>query len=210
MVDDGEHLRPRAVVHRQRQHPVAGRIAPFAEHLHVGMAEAVDRLELVADEEALTAGAGDQVDQLALQPVRVLELIDHERTEAQLLALADRRVVAQKVARAQLQILEVESGLAVLRLLVGGRERGQQLLQQIAVGGRELVERSLLDLLARLLVARRALAAAAQLAEVEQSLRRLVVERDLFAETARRLLELGDAFPQAAALAQLEHQVAAG
>ena len=56
--------------------------------------------------------AGEQVDQLTLEPVRVLELVDHDRPEAQLLALADSLVVSQEVARAQLQILEVERGLA--------------------------------------------------------------------------------------------------
>src|SRR5262249_38248271 len=129
---------------------------------------------------------------------------------AQLLALADGRVVSQEVARTQLQVLEVERRLAVLRPLVRDRERGQQLLQQVAVGGRELVQRRLLDLLARLLVACRTFAAPAELAEVEQPLRRLVVERDVLPETARRFVKLGDALPQAAALAELEDQLAAG
>ena len=74
--------------------------AALAEDLHVGVAEAVDRLELVADEEPLRVGPGQQVDQLALEPVRVLELVDHDRAEAQPLALAQRLVVAQQVAGA--------------------------------------------------------------------------------------------------------------
>src|SRR5262249_38501638 len=208
VVDDAEHLRPRAVVHRQRQDAVLGLRAPFAEHLHVRMAEAVDRLELVADEEPL-AGVRDQVDQLALQPVRVLELVDHDRAEAELLALADRVVVAQQVACAQLQVLEVERGLAVLRLLVGGGEPGEQDLQQLAVSGGELVERGLLDALARLLVRGGALAATTEVAEIEQLLRsEVVVEHELLAETARSLSELVDALAETAPLAQLEDEVA--
>src|SRR5207245_2295591 len=74
----------------------------LAEHLDVRMPEPVDRLELVADEEhfLLARPAGEEVDQLALQPIRVLELIDHHGPEPELLAGANRGVVAQKVARA--------------------------------------------------------------------------------------------------------------
>ena len=54
-------------------------------------------------------------------------------------------VVAQQIARAQLEVLEVERRLAVLRRAVGGAEALEQLLEQIAVAGGELVERGLLD-----------------------------------------------------------------
>src|SRR5207302_1655419 len=103
--------------------------APLAEHADVCVTKAVDRLELVADEEnfAFARPGGEEVDQLALQPVRVLELVDHDRAEPQLLALADGRFVAKQISRAQLQILEVECGLAVLRLLVLSGEAGQKL-----------------------------------------------------------------------------------
>ena len=67
VVDRREHLGPRAVVLRQRQPLRRGRAA-LAEDLDVGVPEAVDRLELVADEEDLLLRAGgEQVDQLALQ-----------------------------------------------------------------------------------------------------------------------------------------------
>ena len=154
MVDDGEQLRPRAVVAGQRQQRL-GLCAALAEHLHVGVAEAVDRLELVADEEPLRLGAGEEVDQLALESVRVLELVDHDRPEAELLALPQLVVVAQQVARPQLQVLEVERRLAVLGRGVRFREPEQQLLQQLSVLERERVERRLLDGLARLLEAGR-------------------------------------------------------
>ena len=100
LVDGGEHLWPRAVVVGQRQH-LRGGLAPVPEHGHVGMTEAVDRLEFVADEEQLLRGAGtEQIDELGLEAVRVLELVDHDRSEAQLLDLPDLLVVAQEVARA--------------------------------------------------------------------------------------------------------------
>ena len=77
----------------ERQH-VADGLAPLLEDLDVGVPEAVDRLELVADEEEVVAR--DQVDQLALEAVRVLELVDADLAEAQLLALADRVVAASR------------------------------------------------------------------------------------------------------------------
>ena len=210
VVDDGQHLRARAVVHRQGQHSGCGVCAPLAKHLYVRVAEAVDRLELVPDEELLALGAGDQVDQLALQPVGVLELVHHDSPETELLAFADRRVVAEQVARTQLQVLEVECGLAVLRLLIGRGECREQLLQQITVAGGELIQRRLLEGAPSILVRCGALAAAAKLAQIEQPFGALALERDVLAETARSFVELVQALLQAAALAELEHELAPG
>ena len=225
VVDDGEHLRPRAVIARQWQQRLRPR-PPFAEDLHVGVTEAVDRLELVADEEPLGIRAGQQVDELALEPVRILELVDHDRAEAQPLALAQRLVVAQQVAGLQLQILEVERRLAVLGRRVLGREAVQKHLQQLAILQRQLVERRLLDRLARLLVARRPLAARAQPGEIEQTLgqRRRLRERDrlrrrrarrvggvrIGRQCARRLSQLVELDLEVGALAQLEVELPAG
>ena len=117
---------------RQRQ-DVGRPRAALLEDVDVRVAEAVDRLELVADEEQLVRV--EQVDQLALQAVRVLELVDHHRAEAQPLALGDLRD-REQVARTELEILEVECRLAVLRLLVGVAECGQKLLEQVAIGPR--------------------------------------------------------------------------
>jgi len=61
MVDDVEHLGPGAVVLRQGEH-AGTRGAALAEDFDVRVAEAVDRLELVADEEDLLAR--DEVDEL--------------------------------------------------------------------------------------------------------------------------------------------------
>ena len=121
MVDRREHLGPRAVVPRQRQ-TLRRRRAPLAEDAHVGVAEAVDRLELVADEEDLPSPARrKQVDELALQRVRVLELVDHDRAEAQLLGSRTRSW--SRAGRAPAAGgLEVERRLALLRRRVRRRE----------------------------------------------------------------------------------------
>ena len=146
VVDGREHLWPRAVVAGQRQ-ALRGCLAALAEDGDVGMTEAVDRLELVADEEDVggAGAAAHQVDHVALQPVRVLELVDHDRAEPQLLGLADVGVVAQQVAREELEIFEVERRLALLRRRVFGGEQVEELLQQLAVARRELLERGLLQ-----------------------------------------------------------------
>ena len=149
LVDDGKHLRSRPPVLGQRQH-LADLLAALLEHLHVGVAEAVDRLELVSDEEQLVAR--DQVDQLALQSVRVLELVDTDLAEAELLTLANGGVVAEQIARAELQVLEVERRLPVLRRLVRALERLEQALEQHAVPGGDGVQRGLLECFTRLLV----------------------------------------------------------
>ena len=78
---------------RERKLPRSGTLAPppasasaarrrGAEHLEVGVAEAVDRLELVADHEQPGLGAAQRVDQRELDAVRVLELVDHQMGEA--------------------------------------------------------------------------------------------------------------------------------
>ena len=83
MVDGREHLRARAVVADERESSALG-LAPLAEDLNVRVPEPIDRLELVADEEepGLCRTLCDEVDQLALEPVRVLELVDHDRRES--------------------------------------------------------------------------------------------------------------------------------
>ena len=105
------------------------------------MAKAVDGLELVADEEQLLRGAGaEEVDQVGLETVGVLKLVDHDRPETKLLGLTDRVVVLQELTRPQLQILEIESGFAILGSAIGRRESGEQLLQELAITGCEILE----------------------------------------------------------------------
>jgi len=174
MVDDCEHLRPRAPILRQGK-DLAHLIAALLEDLHVGVAEAIDRLELVPDEEELLAG--EELDQLALEAVRVLELIHANLAEAQPLALADRLVVAEQIAGAELEILEVERRLVVLRRLVRALEPLQQLLEQGSVAGGDGVQRRLLDPVAGELVLLVALDRI--LGQVEQRLGRRVAVEEL-------------------------------
>ena len=122
---------------------------------------------------------GEEVDELALEPVRVLELVHHDGAEAPALALAHGVVCAQEVARGELEVLEVERRLALLRRRIGAVEALEQLLEQVAVAGRELVQRRLLDAAPRLLVAGGTLTLRAQLAEVEEPLRQRPVLEEL-------------------------------
>jgi hypothetical protein len=69
-----------------------------------------------------------------------------------------------------LQVLEVHRGLTPLGLGVLIGETAQQVLQQVAVPGRELLECSALDRAPYLLVRRRALPAAAERPEVDDAL----------------------------------------
>src|SRR5207244_3396435 len=145
--------------------------AALAEHLHVGVPKAVDRLELVTDEEDLLRGPrGQQIDEFALERVRVLELVDHDRAESELLRLANLARIPEKIAREELQVLEVERGLAPFRRSILGPEQVEQLLQKLLVARREHLERGLLDTLARVVVGLRARPRGAQRREVEQQL----------------------------------------
>ena len=91
-----------------------------AEDLDVGVAEAVDRLRLVADREEVVAL--ERLEHVELQPVRVLELVDHDQLEARRPARAQRGVGGEQVAHAQLEVLEVDAGARVLRGGVGAAE----------------------------------------------------------------------------------------
>src|SRR5688572_17442320 len=129
------------MVPSQRQHGRGGRTA-LTEHRDVRMAEAVDRLELVADDEEISVRHGiEKVEQLRLETVRVLELVDHDRAKALPFELADLRVAAEKVAGAELKVLEVERGLALLGRRVCRRKRREELLQELSIARRELFER---------------------------------------------------------------------
>ncbi len=194
------------------------------------MPEAVDRLELVADEEEILGR--QQIDQLALEPVRVLELVDEDGPEAPALALPDRRVVAQEVARRQLEIFEVERRLGRLCRGVRVGEAPEEILEQRTVSRRQLVERGLLDRDAGLLVAREPVTRAAarrDVREVEQTLGRgrvleqlerpgraraglvrLLEPRRVVDDAPSRLPQLLDPRLEAGPLGDLEHELAAG
>ncbi len=172
MVDGSEDLRAGAIVLGERQTQRRA-LSPLAEDGDVGMTKAVDRLELVTDEEHIgrTRSGAQQVDDLALEPVRVLELVDHDRAEAQLLRLTNVGMVAQQVTGIELEILEVEGRLARLRSEILGCEQVEELLQQLAVTGGELVERRLVEAVARVAELCRPVTAGGEMGEVEELLR---------------------------------------
>ena len=229
MVDHLQHLGARAVVLGERKHPARG-LAALAEDLDVGVPEAVDRLELVADEEEILGR--QQIDELALEPIGVLELVDEDRPEAPALSLPDRRVVAQEVAGRQLEVLEVERGLGRLRCGVRVGEAAEEVLEQRTVSRRQLVERGLLDRDAGLLVARETVTRAAarrDVREVEQTigrrwmleqlerpgraragLVRLLEPRGVVDDAPSRLTQLLDPRLEAGPLGDLEHELTAG
>ena len=149
----------------------AGCRAALPEHSHVGVAEAVDRLELVADDEEISPGPlREEVEQLGLETVRVLKLVDHDRAEALARALADLLVAAEQIARTELEILEVECSFARLRLAVLRGELCEQLLEEPPVACRELLQRRGDGGLARLDERRRARPAGLHLRQGEQPL----------------------------------------
>ena len=113
-------MRARAVVPAKRDQPLAGLGALLAVDRDVGVAEPVDALELVADEEELAAG--HEVDQLALEPVRVLELVDEHVGEPLPVGLGQVGSGAQEIAGPQLEVGEVDQAAGVLQVAVGGIE----------------------------------------------------------------------------------------
>ena len=92
------------------------------------MAEAVDRLGLVADGEQVPAL--ERLEHVELEPVRVLELVDHDQRETLRPARAQRVVAGEQVAHSQLEVIEVDAGAAGLGLGVGGAEAAEQLVDQ--------------------------------------------------------------------------------
>ena len=106
------------------------------------MAEPVDRLELVSDEEEL-ARANRSISShwsrfVSWNSSTMIELKRRRSRSARI-----RR--GEQVAGAELEILEVERGLRVLRALVRAVEQLEQLLQQGPVAYRRDVERGLLQ-----------------------------------------------------------------
>jgi hypothetical protein len=82
------------------------------------VAEGVDRLQLVADDDELGLGALERLDQPQLQAVGVLELVDQQVGEAAAVGLADLGALEQAGGEDQ-QVLEVDPGAARLGLLEG-------------------------------------------------------------------------------------------
>ena len=135
-VDRADHLRARAEVaaelDRQRAGVVLDPAALLAEDVEVGVAEPVDRLQLVADHHHLGGRPAQRLDQPQLGAVRVLELVDQEVGEAGPVAGAELGSL-EEPRREDLEVLEVEAGAPFLRRLEALREEAEQ-GGQVAVG----------------------------------------------------------------------------
>ncbi|MDW8337807.1 MAG: hypothetical protein RMM28_01530, partial [Thermoleophilia bacterium] len=111
------------------------------EDLDVRVPEAVDGLELVPDGEDLgDAGLGDEVDELALETIRVLELVHHDEAEARPDGISDVLMGSEEVASVELQILEVEDRLGALRGRVLGGVAVEELLEEVPIARGERLE----------------------------------------------------------------------
>ena len=98
----------------------------LAEEAHLGAAEAVDRLLGVAHHhERPGAVPGEEARDLDLERVGVLELVDDQVAEAAAVPLAHARVVAQRVARHQQEVEEVEDAPLGLLPRVQARDAAQ-------------------------------------------------------------------------------------
>src|SRR6185437_7640266 len=102
-----------------------------AEDPHVRVAEAVDRLELVADREQVVAL--ERLEDLQLDAVGVLELVDHQQLEA-LGPPLPHGAGGKQVADAQLEVLEVDGRAFGLGRLVYGAEALQQRIDELQGG----------------------------------------------------------------------------
>ena len=103
----------------------------LAEHLHVRVAEAVDRLVLVADAEHVVAP--ELLEQLVLQRVRVLELVHEHVLEALRVLDPQALVIGEQVAGEQLEVLEVDRRAGALAGLVALAVQLEQLAQHRVV-----------------------------------------------------------------------------
>ena len=138
-----EHLGPRAVVLGQCEH-AAGGLAALAEDLDVRVPEAVDGLELVADEEEILASASRSTSSHWRRFVSWNSSTSTERKRQ----LSRSRIAGWSRSRFLAFSWRSSKSSADSRLLRGGvgvGEAPQELLEEPPVPCRELVERRLLD-----------------------------------------------------------------
>ncbi len=102
--------------------------ATLAEDLDLGVAEAVDRLQLVADREEVVVL--QQPQQRELAAVGVLELVHHQELDALRPPAAHPIVTLQQIASAQLEVVEVECRAGALERRVAIPVRNQNFPQQ--------------------------------------------------------------------------------
>ena len=131
-VDGGEDLGAAAEVGLQRL-ARPRRLQPLAaalEQLHLGVAEAVDRLLGVPDREQVVSGDG--LDQLQLHPVGVLKLVHHDPGKPARVALAQLAIGGEQATGDELEVLEVQPRHLTLAPLVVAPIGLEQLVQQVA------------------------------------------------------------------------------
>src|ERR1700730_7633021 len=134
-VDGGEDVRMAAEVVGERE-AGATRIelgAARAEEIDIGVREAVDGLELVADGEEVLALQGAKNGELAR--VGVLELVDHQQLETLRPGRAHIGALVQESAGEQLEVVEVESATLALGGGVALGEPTQERVEQRAGTG---------------------------------------------------------------------------
>ncbi len=131
-VDDVEDRRAAAEVLREREAPAEAfeLVAARSEQVHVGVPEAVDRLQLVPDgEQVLLLELGED---RKLARVCVLELVDHQQLETLGETPAHALAPLEQITRVELQIVEVHRALLSLEVLIPGREPLEQLAEEQA------------------------------------------------------------------------------
>ena len=92
----------------------------------IGAVEPVDRLCRVADEEQVTTGADEQLEQVVLHGVEVLRLVDEDVTEAPAHDLGERWVGRQLAPEHEQQVVEVDDAATALDRLVVGEHLGDR------------------------------------------------------------------------------------
>ena len=97
-----------AVVLLQLDHRRLGEVALELEDVaDVGMPEAIDGLEIVADDEQVAVLLAEKLEEPVLDPVRVLVLVDEHPAEGAAVALANVLEQLQQVDRPHQQVVEV-------------------------------------------------------------------------------------------------------
>src|SRR5439155_7273554 len=128
-----------AEVVRQLQRPPARgeSCAACPEEADVGMAEAIDRLQLVSDREKVAALQRRQDRKLAR--IGVLKLVHHQQLEALRPPRAHVSASLEQAAGAQLEVVEVECATLALEPLIGAPEAVEQHVEQPARAPRLLI-----------------------------------------------------------------------
>ena len=100
---------------------------------HVGAAEAIDALVVVAHHAQVAVLRGQQVEQVILRHVGVLVLVHHDVAQAVLVALADGVMAAQHLDGEHQQVVEIEGGVVVQARLINPVHAGHRGVEAVVV-----------------------------------------------------------------------------